>query len=120
MIGSRKVKKGTRLIVVPGSPEVLRGALAEGLVERFVNAGGVVTPPGCGPCAGLHMGVLGDDEVCLSTSSRNFPGRMGGGKVYLSGPAVAASSAIAGRIASPADIGDPDQLPLSTSPAESR
>lgn len=117
VIGKRKVNRGTRLIVVPGSPEVLQGALREGLVEVFVGAGGVVMPPGCGPCAGLHFGVLGDDEVCLSTSSRNFPGRMGGGKVYLSGPAVAASSAIAGRITSPTDIGDAGQLPRSSKPA---
>lgn len=107
VLRGRHVHPGTRLIVVPGSPEVFRAALREGIIADLVEAGAVVGPAGCGPCAGLHLGVLGDDEVALATSSRNFPGRMGArsSKVYLAGPAVAAASAIAGVIASPAEVG---------------
>ena len=105
VLRGHKVHKGTRLIVVPGSPRVLRAAVAEGIATDLLDAGATIAPPGCGPCAGLHLGVLADGEVCLATSSRNFPGRMGGGEVFLSGPAVAASSAIAGEIARPQDVG---------------
>jgi 3-isopropylmalate/(R)-2-methylmalate dehydratase large subunit len=101
VLRGRKVHAGTRLIVVPGSPGVLRAAVAEGIVGEFLDAGATIAPPGCGPCAGLHLGVISDGETCLATSSRNFPGRMGGGEVYLASPAVAASSAIAGEIVGP-------------------
>jgi 3-isopropylmalate/(R)-2-methylmalate dehydratase large subunit len=101
VLRGQKVHQGTRLIVVPGSPGVLRAAVDEGIVGDLLDAGATITSPGCGPCAGLHLGVLADGEVCLATSSRNFPGRMGGGDVFLAGPAVAASSAIAGEIARP-------------------
>ncbi len=104
VLRGRQVHKRTRLIVVPGSAEVLRAAVAEGVMSSLLEAGAVLAPPGCGPCAGLHLGVLADGDVCVATSSRNFPGRMGGGRVYLSGPAVAASSAIAGEIAAPSDV----------------
>jgi 3-isopropylmalate/(R)-2-methylmalate dehydratase large subunit len=109
VLRGRRVNKRTRLLVVPGSPEVLRAAVAEGLVAQFLEAGAVIAPPGCGPCAGLHLGVLADGEVCVATSSRNFPGRMGGGSVYLAGPAVAASTAVAGEIAAPSDLPAPPQ-----------
>ena len=101
VLRGRKVHAGTRLIVVPGSPGVLRAGLAEGVIAELVDAGATIAPPGCGPCAGLHLGVLAEGEVCLATSSRNFPGRMGGGDVFLAGPAVAASSAVAGEIVGP-------------------
>jgi 3-isopropylmalate/(R)-2-methylmalate dehydratase large subunit len=101
VLRGRKVHEGTRLIVVPGSPGVLRAAVAEGIVGDLLDAGATIAPPGCGPCAGLHLGVLAHGEVCLATSSRNFPGRMGGGEVFLASPAVAASSAVAGEIAGP-------------------
>ena len=106
VIAGRSVRSGTRLLVVPGSPAVLRQALAEGLIDVFVDAGAVVMPPGCGPCAGLHQGVLADGERALATSSRNFPGRMGapGSEVYLSGPAVAAATAVAGTLTDPAEV----------------
>lgn len=105
LLRGRKVHPGTRLVVVPGSPTVYRAALAEGLIETFVEAGGVVGPAGCGPCAGLHMGVMSPGEVGIATSSRNFPGRMGPeSRLYIAGPAVAAASAIAGHVASPADV----------------
>ena len=106
VLRGRSVHPKTRLIVVPASPAVYRAALSEGLIETFVEAGGVVGPAGCGPCAGLHLGVMGEDEVGIATSSRNFPGRMGArsSRLYIAGPAVAAASSIAGRLASPADV----------------
>jgi 3-isopropylmalate/(R)-2-methylmalate dehydratase large subunit len=106
ILRGRHVHPRTRLLVVPGSGAVLREALRDGTLEALLDAGAVVGPPGCGPCAGLHMGVLADGEAGLITSSRNFRGRMGGrdSSLYLSGPAVAAASAIAGRIAAPADV----------------
>ncbi|MFQ5574972.1 MAG: aconitase family protein, partial [Terriglobia bacterium] len=97
---------GLRLIVIPGSQGVFQQALAEGLVETFVEAGAVISPPTCGPCLGGHMGVLAAGERCLATTNRNFRGRMGdtASEVFLSGPAVAAASAVLGR------VGHPDEL----------
>lgn len=96
----RQVK--VRTLVIPASREVLLGALQQGIIETMVRAGAMIAPPGCGPCLGAHMGVLGEGEVCLSTSNRNFPGRMGkGGKVYLASPATAAFGAIKGYITRP-------------------
>lgn len=102
----RKVHPEVRCIVIPGSQEVYLEALRRGLIEIFVRAGAVVSPPTCGPCLGGHMGVLGDGERCISTTNRNFVGRMGSpeSEVYLSNPAIAAASAILGRITSPEEI----------------
>lgn len=102
----RKVHPEVRCIVIPGSQEVYLEALRRGLIEIFVRAGAVVSPPTCGPCLGGHMGVLGDGERCISTTNRNFVGRMGSpqSEVYLSNPAIAAASAILGRIGSPEEI----------------
>ncbi|MCP4762970.1 MAG: 3-isopropylmalate dehydratase large subunit [archaeon] len=96
----KKVHRRTRCIVIPASTEIYKMALKEGLLEIFIDSGCVIGPPTCGPCIGGHMGVLGDDEICISTSNRNFKGRMGSetSKIYLSSPAVAAASAIAGKI----------------------
>lgn len=106
ILKGRKVHPGVRCIIIPGSPQVYLDALTEGLIEIFIRAGAVVSPPTCGPCLGGHMGVLGDGERCISTTNRNFVGRMGSPKseVYLSNPAVAAASAIMGRIISPEEI----------------
>lgn len=96
----------TRCIVIPGSQKVFREALRRGYIEIFIEAGAVVGPPTCGPCLGGHMGVLAEGEKCLATTNRNFPGRMGSPKaeIYLSGPAVAAASAVAGEIISPEEL----------------
>ena len=106
ILKGRKVHPGVRCIIIPGTPQVYLDALAKGLIEIFIKAGAVVSPPTCGPCLGGHMGVLGDGERAVSTTNRNFVGRMGSPKseVYLSNPAVAAASAIMGRIISPEEI----------------
>jgi 3-isopropylmalate/(R)-2-methylmalate dehydratase large subunit len=85
---------------------VYRQALAEGLIETFLEAGGILSPPTCGPCLGGHMGILAEGETALSTTNRNFVGRMGhpNSSVYLAGPAVAAASAVLGRIGSPDEL----------------
>ena len=105
VIKGRKVKAGLRLIVIPATQNVYLQAVKEGLAELFVKAGGVFSTPTCGPCLGGHMGILADGEVALATTNRNFIGRMGSPKsfVYLSNPAVAAASAITGRITHPDD-----------------
>jgi len=101
-----KVHPDVRLIIIPGSREVYLEALRRGFIEVFVRAGAVVSPPTCGPCLGGHMGVLASGERCVSTTNRNFIGRMGSpqSEVYLANPAVAAASAILGRIGSPDEV----------------
>ena len=106
VIAGRKVHRDVRLIVIPSSLEAYRRCTREGLDEVFAEAGGVFSWPTCGPCLGGHMGVLASGETAISTSNRNFEGRMGHLKsfVYLANPAVAAASAVLGRIASPEDL----------------
>jgi 3-isopropylmalate/(R)-2-methylmalate dehydratase large subunit len=101
-----KVNSGLRCIIIPGSQQVYLDALHAGLVDAFIRAGAVVSTPTCGPCLGGYMGVLAAGERCVSTTNRNFIGRMGSPKseVYLANPAVAAASAVLGRIASPEEI----------------
>ena len=108
ILKEREVHPRVRCIVIPGSQQVYLDALSEGLIEIFVAAGAAVSTPTCGPCCGLHMGILADGERCISTTNRNFVGRMGSPKseVYLSNPAVAAASAVAGRISSPEEVID--------------
>jgi len=103
ILEGRKVAKNVRMIVFPASWRVYKQALENGLLMTFIEAGAVVMNPGCGCCLGIHQGALGDGEVALSTTNRNFKGRMGNptGSVYLCSPAVAAASAIAGAIADP-------------------
>ncbi|MBN2034457.1 MAG: 3-isopropylmalate dehydratase large subunit [Deltaproteobacteria bacterium] len=106
ILKGKGVAKGTRLIVLPGSQWIFKKAIQEGLVETFLDAGAVVGPPSCGPCLGGHLGILAEGEKALSTTNRNFVGRMGHPKseVYLASPAIAAASAILGRIGSPEDV----------------
>ena len=102
----RKVKKGVRCIVIPATQEIYLQAIEEGLVKIFVEAGAVVSTPTCGPCLGGYMGILAEGERCISTTNRNFVGRMGHveSEVYLASPAVAAASAVTGKISAPAEI----------------
>lgn len=107
ILKGKKVHPYVRLIVLPGTQTIYLQALREGLIEIFVESGGVVSTPTCGPCLGGHMGILANGERSISTTNRNFRGRMGhiDSEVYLSGPAIAAASAVLGRIASPEEIG---------------
>ena len=106
ILNGHKVHPDVRCIVLPGTQQVYLDALREGLIETFIVAGAVVSTPTCGPCLGGHMGVLAGGERAISTTNRNFRGRMGhpDSEVYLSGPAVAAASAITGYIVSPEEI----------------
>jgi len=106
VLKGKKVHPRVRCIIIPGSQQVYLDALVERLIEIFIRAGAAVSTPTCGPCLGGHMGVLADGERCISTTNRNFVGRMGSPKseVYLSNPAVAAASAITGKITSPEEI----------------
>ena len=106
ILKGKHVKEGVRLLVAPASREVYLNALKEGIIEIIVKAGGTVLPPGCGPCVGVHLGVLGDGEVCISTQNRNFRGRMGNpeSEIYLASPATVAASAIEGRITDPREV----------------
>ncbi len=106
LIKGKKVADGVRMIVIPATPTIYRQAMDAGFFAIFLEAGAVISPPTCGPCLGGHMGVLAEGEKAVATTNRNFVGRMGhpGSEVYLSGPAVAAASAVAGTISSPHDL----------------
>ncbi|CAN2042181.1 3-isopropylmalate dehydratase large subunit [Candidatus Magnetomoraceae bacterium gMMP-15] len=106
VLKGHKIKKHIRLIIIPSTPTIYKQALQEGLFETFLNAGGIISPPTCGPCLGGHMGILAKDERCVATTNRNFVGRMGHpeSEVYLASPAIAAASALLGRIGSPEKV----------------
>jgi len=106
LLKGKKVHKNVRLVVFPGTQEIYLQAMREGLFEIFVEAGGAVSTPTCGPCLGGHMGILAKGERAIATTNRNFVGRMGDpeSEVYLANPAVAAASAILGRIAGPGEV----------------
>jgi len=106
ILKDRKVDRLTKVIVLPASQEVLKAALAEGLIATFVEAGAVVGPPTCGPCMEAHMGILGPGEVCISTANRNFQGRAGDAtaNIYLASPATVAASALKGKISDPREF----------------
>ena len=103
VLKGRKVADGVRAIVIPATQEIYRQCIDEGLVHVFLDAGAIVSTPTCGPCLGGHMGILAEGERCVSTTNRNFVGRMGhvSSEIYLASPYVAAASAVAGRLCTP-------------------
>jgi 3-isopropylmalate/(R)-2-methylmalate dehydratase large subunit len=107
ILRGRQVHPDVRCIIIPATQQIYLDAMREGLIEVFVEAGAIFSTPTCGPCLGGHMGVLAAGERAVSTTNRNFRGRMGHpqSEVYLAGPAVAAASAVAGRIAGPKEVG---------------
>jgi 3-isopropylmalate/(R)-2-methylmalate dehydratase large subunit len=106
VLGSRRLAPGVRMVVTPGSKEVFLEAMRQGLVERFMEAGAVVTPPGCGPCVGTHQGIPGDGDVVISSANRNFRGRMGNpsSSIYVASPETVMASAVLGRIATAGEL----------------
>ena len=106
ILKGRKVKKGVRVLVFPGTQRIYLEALQEGIIADLVEAGAAVSTPTCGPCLGGHMGILAKGERAVATTNRNFVGRMGHpeSEVYLASPAVAAASAVTGKITDPAKL----------------
>lgn len=106
IFADHKVKKGIRCIVIPATQNIYLQAMEEGLLKIFIEAGAVVSTPTCGPCLGGYMGILAEQERCVSTTNRNFVGRMGHveSEIYLASPAVAAASAVTGKISSPEEL----------------
>ena len=106
ILKGKKVADGVRVIVISATQQIYFNCIKEGLAEIFVEAGAIVSTPTCGPCLGGHMGILAKGEKAVSTSNRNFVGRMGHteSEIYLASPAVAAASAVKGYIADPASI----------------
>jgi 3-isopropylmalate/(R)-2-methylmalate dehydratase large subunit len=108
ILEGKKVAKGMRCIVIPATQHIYMQAMEEGLLKIFIEAGCVVSTPTCGPCLGGYMGILAEGERCVSTTNRNFVGRMGhvDSEIYLASPAVAAASAVTGKISCPCEIMD--------------
>lgn len=106
IVKNRNIHSGVRFIVIPASTEIYREAMREGILETLLDAGAVISNPTCGPCLGMSQGVLAAEEVCISSSNRNFVGRMGdkSSRVFLASPATVAASALAGRIADPRGV----------------
>lgn len=106
ILKGKKVKKGLRVIIIPGTQQIYLDAMEAGFIRDFIEAGCVVSTPTCGPCLGGYMGVLAAGERCVSTTNRNFVGRMGhvDSEVYLASPAVAAASALTGKISGPKEV----------------
>lgn len=103
VLEGKKVAKGVRCIVIPATQKIYLQAMEEGLLKTFIEAGAIVSTPTCGPCLGGYMGILAEGERCISTTNRNFVGRMGHveSEIYLASPAVAAASAVTGKISAP-------------------
>ncbi|MBE9572741.1 MAG: 3-isopropylmalate dehydratase large subunit, partial [Proteobacteria bacterium] len=107
VLKGHKTSSNVKLIIIPATPVIYRKAMKEGLFDIFLDAGAVISPPTCGPCLGGYMGVLAKGEKAIATTNRNFVGRMGHpeSEVYLSNPAIAAASAVLGKIGSPEELG---------------
>jgi len=107
VLAGRKVKKGLRVIIIPATQQIYMDAMNAGYIKTFIEAGAIVSTPTCGPCLGGYMGILAENERCVSTTNRNFVGRMGHvtSEIYLASPAVAAASAVTGRISCPSELG---------------
>lgn len=106
ILDGKKVKENVRLIIIPASINIYMEALKKGIIEKLIKAGAIIGPPSCGPCFGGSLGVIGDNEVVISSSNRNFIGRMGSkkGKIYLASPATVAASALTGKITDPREV----------------
>ena len=106
VLEGRKVCKGKRVIIIPATQKIYLQAMEEGLIKTFIEAGAIVSTPTCGPCLGGYMGILAAGERCVSTTNRNFVGRMGhvDSEIYLASPAVAAASAVTGKISCPCEL----------------
>ena len=106
ILKGKKISPTIRMIITPASKEIYMNALTEGLIEIFLNAGAVVTHSTCGACIGGHLGVLGPEEKCISSTNRNFIGRMGdpSSEIYLASPATVAASALKGKISDPREL----------------
>ena len=106
VLKGRKVAKGLRVIVIPATQQVYMDAMEAGYLKTFIEAGAIVSTPTCGPCLGGYMGILAENERCVSTTNRNFVGRMGHvtSEIYLASPAVAAASAVTGKISGPDEL----------------
>ena len=109
ILKGKRIAAGLRMLVIPASHRILEAAVADGTLATLLAAGATLGTPGCGPCIGRHMGVIGEGEACLSTGNRNFKGRMGSpeGRIYLGSPQVAAATALAGHIADPREFVEP-------------
>ena len=106
VLAGRKIAPGVRLLIAPSSQEAMQRAAASGVLAQLIGAGALVLPSGCGACAGIGHGVLGPGEVCISSTNRNYPGRMGSreAEVYLASPLTVAASALTGRITDPREV----------------
>lgn len=106
ILRGKKVADGVRVMIIPATQQIYLDCMEAGLLKDFIEAGCAVSTPTCGPCLGGHMGILAEGERCVSTTNRNFVGRMGhvNSEVYLASPEVAAASAVLGRIASPEEL----------------
>jgi len=106
ILKGKKISSSVRLLIIPASHKILQKCIELGYIQTLLNAGATLVTPSCGPCLGAHEGVLSSGESCISTSSRNFPGRMGSSeaKIFLSSPATAAASAIEGVITDPREF----------------
>lgn len=107
ILKGRKVKKGLRVIIIPATQQIYLDAMNAGYIQTFIEAGAIVSTPTCGPCLGGYMGILAEGERCVSTTNRNFVGRMGHvtSEIYLASPAVAAASAVTGKLSGPDALG---------------